>query len=311
MGDIDLDGSLDLIYSTRGTLHAVNNKGDYLPGWPVYDDRFSKSMLADIDADGYPEIINLMKDQNRHAEVAVWEYNGHRNHKYTKKTEQLAFWFYGAPAIADLDEDGIMELVYNSQGNHDGINDEMKCSGSINIWELAESKGATNHPWPTVWRDPAKTQRFVLTHPQDFQPRIQIPHAPSNEQWVTEMVVANPSDENAPILLKASDDDGQIQAKRQVIMAPKEMYRKRDVRGFFGSYFDQDVSRMAVDTLTQPADLLAWQLTYTRPGSLSSGFALKGNYLMERVSLDHIPRDPWWLGIAMQNGSNKEIDLYF
>lgn len=310
LGDINGDGFLDLAFFASGSLFVADHRGNIHPGFPASAALSSKILMADVTADGFPELIAAVKNGDDQLEVGFWDHKGRWLYELTQSTEGIRVGFPSIPAIVDLDEDGILELVYTTNFDHDTIHEEPKCTATVHVWELPGSKGSNELPWPTLWRDPARTCRFEQPNPIDLQNHIQIPHAPSNAIWNTELAIANCGPMALPVLAKGKGEDGSITVKRQLDLLPQQMVQD-SVAQILDPRLDHELSRFTLDSPSQSRDLLTWQRVHTLGNSLSSGFALSGDNLLEVANLDHIPREPWWLGLAMANGSKTAIDLYF
>jgi hypothetical protein len=115
LGDIDGDGEIEIITCSSATtpgvyMFAYNPDGSLVPGWPVniepegYGAADAFPVIGQTDTDPEPEIIVA----NKRGEVrihggdgtleAVLDYTG-------------TFFYSTAPALADLDGDGLVEIV--------------------------------------------------------------------------------------------------------------------------------------------------------------------------------------------------------
>jgi hypothetical protein len=126
--DIDQDGLDEVIAGTRAdTVYALNGDGSYVPGWPfAMPDELAGSMVAgDIDDYGLPELVAHAKS----GELYLLNHDGTVSPGWPKSVPTLYSFFASSPALADLDDDGTLEIVvaHNDMNdsrlyviNHDG-----------------------------------------------------------------------------------------------------------------------------------------------------------------------------------------------
>lgn len=107
LGDIDLDGSLDIVQGTRnGMLYAIRANGTTLPGWPVAVGFSCQSSpcLVDLDNDPQLEIVMGMND----SKVVVYNHDGTLMPGWPVTT---SFSVISSPSVGDIDGDGRLEIV--------------------------------------------------------------------------------------------------------------------------------------------------------------------------------------------------------
>ncbi|MBI2430563.1 MAG: S8 family serine peptidase, partial [Candidatus Levybacteria bacterium] len=134
LADIDNDGKKEIINNNCG-VHVYKLDGSELPGWPVLPkspitvncggELFNSPVVADIDGDGYKEIIadrRVGSDSNMH-KISVFRYNGQLMWEKDTNFSNIS------PAVADLDGDGKLEVAWQQRGStgiqvfkHDGSN---------------------------------------------------------------------------------------------------------------------------------------------------------------------------------------------
>ncbi len=127
--DLDRDGVPEVVFNTyerhvRGS-YGVNNTLRAIRGsdgteyWSVDEDQyevagFAGLAAADIDLDGYPEIIAISEARNA---LIAFEHDG----TFKWKSQSIVNADWGGPAVADLDQDGIPEIIIgNTVLNNDG-----------------------------------------------------------------------------------------------------------------------------------------------------------------------------------------------
>jgi outer membrane protein assembly factor BamB len=107
LGDLDLDGSLDIVQGTRnGMLYAIRADGTTMPGWPVASGFSFQSSpaLVDLDNDPQLEIVIGIND----SKVLVYNHNGTLLPGWPQTT---SYTVISSPSIGDIDGDGRLEIV--------------------------------------------------------------------------------------------------------------------------------------------------------------------------------------------------------
>ena len=116
LGDLDGDGNLEIVVvSFDQQINAWHHDGTRVKGWPkfVHESQWSPIGLADLDGDGSLEIVALVTTQQETSfdtiqggDLRIYRSDGRLVCRYT--IDQA---FTSAPAIADLDGDGKLEIV--------------------------------------------------------------------------------------------------------------------------------------------------------------------------------------------------------
>ncbi|MDD3052321.1 MAG: FG-GAP-like repeat-containing protein, partial [Candidatus Cloacimonetes bacterium] len=144
--DLDNNGTKQIVYGgcsdDGGAVFVVNPDGSFREGWPVYTDSwiFATVSVGDIDADGNLDLV--VGDQVSAATpsnfIYAWDKDGVNLTGFPTGPVDAV---YTQIAIADIDGDGLVELIVSSNAfafgydcyNHDGThNDE---------WPLAVGTG--------------------------------------------------------------------------------------------------------------------------------------------------------------------------
>ena len=133
IGDIDHDGLPDIVASSWDQhVYAWNHIGAILPGWPrfIYDTSWSTAALADLDGDGSLEIIvGADMDFGNGANnppinlapggiLWVFRSNGADFPGWPRHVSNEVLW--SSPAIADLNNDGSLDIVIGTGENFGG-----------------------------------------------------------------------------------------------------------------------------------------------------------------------------------------------
>ncbi len=124
LGDLDGDGDMEcVIGSTNGLVYAFRSDGSYLPGWPQATKAayVNSPAIGDIDGDGLPEVVvgnqNFLENGSWANYLFAWHADGtilpNWPVKYDRQISISSFGF-GAPALADLDQDGRADVIVSS-----------------------------------------------------------------------------------------------------------------------------------------------------------------------------------------------------
>ncbi len=116
VGDIDGDGSPEVVYLSYESIFAVETDGSAVPGWPVSigggnRHSYTSPALADLDGDGTMEIA--VGSHQGNSGYFVFEHDGTLR---TGWPRSVGTWTYGAPTIVDLDGDGDLEILGSRAG---------------------------------------------------------------------------------------------------------------------------------------------------------------------------------------------------
>jgi hypothetical protein len=124
VGDLDLDGKNEFLLSTERYIYAFRYDGTIQEGFPIqlqadtvyfYDNAGYGMSLADIDSDGYLEIITNATDfnpPNFNTILLIYEHDGSIKEGWPKYLEGKLINSPITPA--DINGDGQLELLYQS-----------------------------------------------------------------------------------------------------------------------------------------------------------------------------------------------------
>lgn len=117
VGDINGDGSKEIVAESRNSIWVWDKNGNVLPGFPFDIDTnnviitsYSAPILVDIDNNGSKEIV--FGAHNPGGVVYVIKNDGTLYPGWPQTTPN---WIYGAPIAADIDSDGFMEIIVGDQ----------------------------------------------------------------------------------------------------------------------------------------------------------------------------------------------------
>jgi hypothetical protein len=163
VGDLDGRGELTLVFvggatHLRGaTLGAFTADGRPRPGFPKHVSRTiaAAPLLADVDGDGFPEILVV----TYHGSLIAFEKTGAVTSGFPSKLRGSGVT--STPAVSDVDDDGFTDIVVASQ------------DGYLEVFAADSAYEPTAHPWPMYagnhWRTgkylgaAAKRQTFALS----------------------------------------------------------------------------------------------------------------------------------------------------
>ncbi|MCD4746594.1 MAG: FG-GAP-like repeat-containing protein, partial [Bacteroidales bacterium] len=127
ISDIDNDGNLEIIVG-KGEVNVFNHDGTMYPGWPQFTDDVCSGTVsvADVDNDGIVEICAVS-----YKSVYLWDKDGNIEPGWPLLNVAVDMC-YAQPILADLDDDGDLEILHSYVGSgssiyigiyhHDGTN---------------------------------------------------------------------------------------------------------------------------------------------------------------------------------------------
>jgi hypothetical protein len=159
LGDIDGDGKLEVVVGSNNTkIYAYNTEdGSLINGFPVsLFDRSNPSAapanqplaLADVNSDGKADIIT----------GAGWDVraiSGSGQYLDSALVLETKFPIAGAPAVADIDNDGNLEVLIGSAERDAN-------AGRLWLWDLSVSATGKALPWPQFQGNAHNTGYFAV-----------------------------------------------------------------------------------------------------------------------------------------------------
>ena len=125
-----------------------------MPGWPqkIGWMDYRSPVICDVNNDGKLDIVTTAGNgfSLNGGGVYAWNFDGSLINGFPKVTEVDA---QAAASIADIDNDGYVELMASSSWDTDLKNGESKRRSSIYIWELDSKINDADLVWPMFHHD--------------------------------------------------------------------------------------------------------------------------------------------------------------
>jgi len=188
LGDLDGDGDLEIAVSELGFVtYVVHHNGSLAAGWPQYtawNDYYS-TILADVDGDRAPDVLTTAGSASVGGGVYAWQYNGTPIPGFPKLTEVDA----QAPAtVADIDNDGQVEVIASSDWDSDSETQRGKGRGSLYVWDIPAAYRAASMEWPHFHHDAQHTGLYPLPGDGNGDGKVSIVDAMLTAQYVAGLI---------------------------------------------------------------------------------------------------------------------------
>ncbi|MCX6671888.1 MAG: VCBS repeat-containing protein [Euryarchaeota archaeon] len=169
LADFNDDGYLEIVASSGESHNTLvfNYLGNILPGWPqptIWCD-FRSPIVGDVNGDGELDVLTTAGDgvvDPGAGGVYAWSIDGIPIEGFPKVTEVDA---QAAATIADIDNDGTVELIASSNWDLDITTEMLKHRGSIYVWELSTGFTQGTMEWPMFHHDIQHTGKYGLLLP--------------------------------------------------------------------------------------------------------------------------------------------------
>jgi hypothetical protein len=117
VGDLTGDGVPEIVGESYNALYAWKANGDTLPGFPFFMpngdvNSYSSPVLADIDNDGYRDIVFGTHSLTGGGFVYVLKRDGSQFPNWPRSTGN---WVYGPPAVGYIDADTLLDIAVGDQ----------------------------------------------------------------------------------------------------------------------------------------------------------------------------------------------------
>lgn len=171
VADFDNDGYLEITASRLGFYtYVIHHDGTLAAGWPqttIWNDYYS-TIAGDVDGDHIPDIVTTAGNGfcpiYQPGGVYAWKYDGTPIPGFPKVTEGDA----QAPAtIADIDNDGKVEIIASSDWDMDFQTASFKERGTLYVWDINTTYNQTTMLWPTFHLNTERTG-MIPTSPMPY-----------------------------------------------------------------------------------------------------------------------------------------------
>ncbi len=146
--DINFDKTLEVIFGYNTQIYAMDDTGTILWSYDTGWNTHYPPVSGDITGDGIPDIITSSDGL-----VWAWNSDGELLPDFPISVEANA---YGACSLADIDNNGMVELIASSDWRWNGDYNE----GYIYIWDLLTTYNASKMEWPMFQHDPQHTGMY-------------------------------------------------------------------------------------------------------------------------------------------------------
>ncbi len=126
---LDYNDQLYIFFgSTDNMIYAVDSDGTAIPGWPIIVNGGGSVVFSDLDNDGNPEVVVATET----GEILALYLDGSTYPYFPISNE---FPFSGSPMVAELDNDGDLEILAGS-GSNLFVVDNKDLGSSENYWNM-------------------------------------------------------------------------------------------------------------------------------------------------------------------------------
>ncbi len=297
-----------LSYADGKHVYAFDYQGRNLPGWPVntQDNVFSSPSVADIDGDGYFEVLCGCND----GWVYAWEHNGQlkwKRHKFgvnilsscvigdlngdsvmdvlTGENNSLEAWdangnhvvdhattgiIFSTPAIGDIDNDGKVEIVIGNGAAEPGQGEGPRM---LYCFE-AGTYNPSLYPWPMFRKDADHRAGYPhqevpdMWPPSQVQSRYYLAEGYTGAGFHEYITIMNPLDHGANVQLRYMLPSGLSAVKVYWIEA-----RCRFTVNVNSTILGSNVS---VAAISNEPDIVVERVMYFNCGGRTGGTAVVG-----------------------------------
>lgn len=172
LADFNNDGYLEIVISKTEDpfeTYVFDYQGNVLPGWPQHTswNDYRAPIVGDVNSDGNPDVVTTAGNgvvpwSSGDGGVYAWNFDGSLIDGFPKVTENDA---QASATIADIDNDGKVEIIASSNWDRDHETDETKHRSTIYIWELDSDFNQETMEWPMFHHDTMHTGYYDIDFP--------------------------------------------------------------------------------------------------------------------------------------------------
>jgi hypothetical protein len=160
VGDLDKDGVPEIAISDLNQRTWVfHANGAVASGWPQQTAwaTYHSTVIADVNGDRAPDVLATAANGYMGGGVYAWTGSGTTIPGFPLYTDVDA---QAGPTVADIDNDGKVEVVASSNWDFDQTKGVEKFRGSLYVWDLAGTYRGSASPWPHFHHDASHAGRF-------------------------------------------------------------------------------------------------------------------------------------------------------
>lgn len=158
IGDLNGDGRPEIVVSdlSRNTW-ALNADGSTATGWPKMTAwaNYHSVAISDVNGDSSPDVVATAANGIWGGGVYAWTRTAASIPGFPLYTEVDA---QAGPTVADLDNDGVVEVVASSDWDMTATRDKLR--GSVYVWDLGTTHAPNAAFWPHVHHDGSHSGRY-------------------------------------------------------------------------------------------------------------------------------------------------------
>jgi len=148
LADVNGDKNLEVIFGYSTAIYTMDYNGTILWSYDTGWNAHYPPVVGDITGDGIPDIVT-----NSDSLVWAWNSQGDLLDDFPLVVESNA---YGACSLADLDDNGEIELIASSDWRWNGDYND----GYIYVWDISAAYNPLTMEWPMFQHDPQHTGMY-------------------------------------------------------------------------------------------------------------------------------------------------------
>ena len=162
VGDLNKDGVPEIAISDLSQrTWVLRANGQVASGWPQGTAwaNYHSTAIVDVNGDGSLDVLATAANGYSGGGVYAWTHLGNTIPSFPLYTDVDA---QAGPTVADIDNDGKVEVVASSTDDFDFTKNSWKARGSLYTWDLTGAYRDIAAPWPHFHRDSTHAGRFEI-----------------------------------------------------------------------------------------------------------------------------------------------------